>query len=94
MAASKKSTAGETAASSKSAAAKKTAAEVKESVFVEYGGGQIDVKNIIADIKAAYSAEGSAEPVKSVDVYIKPEENAAYYVINGNSEGKKVDLYF
>ena len=50
----KKNSTGESTTASKTAAAKKTAdTEVKETVYVEYGGGQIDVKNIIADIKAA-----------------------------------------
>ena len=89
-----KKTAQETAAPKAAAAKKAASADVKETVYVEYAGGQIDVKNIIADVKAAYSAEGGSEPISSVDVYIKPEEKAAYYVINGNSEGKKVDLYF
>ena len=91
----KKSSASESSAASKTtAAAKKTAdTEIKESVFVEYGGSQVDIKTVIDNIKAAYSAEGSSEPVKTVDVYIKPEENAAYYVVNGNSDGKKVELF-
>ena len=92
-------TVSKTAASTTKKAAAKTAekkdvkTEVKSSVYVEYGSGQIDVKNILQDVIAANSAEGGEAP-KSVEIYIKPEENAAYYVINGKSEGKKIDLYF
>ena len=93
-------TVSKTAASTTKKAAAKTAekkevkaAEVKSSVYIEYGNGQIDVKNILQDVIAANSAEGG-EAAKTVDIYIKPEENAAYYVINGKSEGKKIDLYF
>lgn len=80
-------------AAAKTAEKKEVKAEVKSSVYVEFGSGQIDVQNIIRDVIAANSAEGG-EAAKTVDVYIKPEENAAYYVINGKSEGKKIDLYF
>lgn len=79
-----------------SAAAEKKAEEkkdVKTSVYIEYGSGQIDIKNIVSDVVAANSAEGG-EAAQSIDIYIKPEENAAYYVVNGKSEGKKIELYF
>ena len=83
-----------TAAKTSKSSQKKETAAAAENVFIEYGNGQIDIKNILADIRAAQSAEDGNTPVKTLDVYIKPEENAAYYVVNGVSEGKKVDLYF
>lgn len=92
--ASKKTNAVSKAAVKSVAAEKKTneKKEVKTSVYVEYGNGQIDIKNIVQDVLAASSADGVT--AESVEVYIKPEENAAYYVVNGKSEGKKIDLYF
>lgn len=83
-------TAPKTAAAEKKAEEKK---DVKTSVFIEYGSGQIDIKNIVQDVVAANSAEGGSA-AKSVEIYIKPEEKAAYYVVDGKSEGKKIELYF
>lgn len=41
----------------------------------------------------AYVADGHrASSIKSLQVYLKPEESAAYYVINSKYAGK-VDLF-
>lgn len=87
-----------TAAESKEVkAVKETASsakkEVKKNMYIEYGNGQINTEDIYRDVLAAYSAENKTAP-KTVDIYVKPEERAAYYVVNGVSEGKKIDLYF
>ena len=39
--------------------------------------------NIVEKVKDAYVAEGhTADSVKKIRVYIKPEEGMAYYVVN------------
>lgn len=44
-------------------------------------------------VKAQFVAEGHrAGAIKKLDIYIKPEENAAYYVINEKFSGR-VDLF-
>ena len=44
-------------------------------------------------IKAEYVAQGHrASSIKSLKVYLKPEDNAAYYVINDKLAGR-VDLF-
>lgn len=72
----------------KKAPAKK--AEPKTNVVVEFYGRQIIAKDVVAACEAAYKAENK-EAVKSIDVYVKPEDNAAYYVVNSKVSGK-VDL--
>ncbi len=72
----------------KKAPAKK--AEPKTNVVVEFYGRQIIAKDVVAACEAAYKAENK-EAVKSIDVYVKPEDNAAYYVVNAKVSGK-VDL--
>ncbi len=50
------------------------------------------MEDIINRVKDAYAAEGhSAASVKNIEVYIKPEENMAYYVIDGYASG--ISLY-
>lgn len=81
------------AAQAPKAAAKKTSAkkaEPKTNVVVEFYGRQIITKDVVAACEAAYKAENK-EAVKSIDVYVKPEDNAAYYVVNATVSGK-IDL--
>ena len=88
----------ETVAEVKSAAAKKTS-EAKEAVkktakkvtkkaadvtiTVEFAGRQAVITDIAAKAEAAYKAINADAEIKTLDIYVKPEENAAYYVVNG-----------
>ncbi len=74
----------------KPAAAKRTAAkkEIKVKTVVEYYGKQVDEKDIIADVKKAWTKSGKkVGDIKSIELYIKPEEAAVYYVINKTETG-------
>lgn len=78
------------AKAAKPAAAKKTAAkkEIKVKTVVEYYGKQVDEKDIIADVKKAWTKSGKrVGDIKSIELYIKPEEAAVYYVINKTETG-------
>ena len=72
-------------APAKKAPAKK--AEIKANVVVEYYGKQVVTKDIVAACEKAYKAENKAA-IKTIDVYVKPEDNAAYYVVNSKVAGK------
>ena len=77
-------------AAAKTTAAKKTTAkkEIKVNAFVEYYGKQVEEKDIIASVKKAWTSTGKkVGDIKSMDLYIKPEEGAVYYVINGTETG-------
>lgn len=63
--------------------AEKTAASTVK-VFVEYQGKQMDVDAILEAVKAA----AGVKRAKSLEVYVKPEDGAAYYVVNGKDSGK------
>lgn len=60
-------------------------------VFIQYtdnGEQEAGIADIIAQIKALYVAEGHRESsIKSLKVYMKPQEWKAYYVINDKIEG-------
>ena len=80
----------------KKAAAKKTTAvkaetktaPKKDEVFVQFAGEEYSVEDVMDKAKAAYIAEGHrASAIKSVRLYIKPEERKAYYVINDKAAG-------
>lgn len=81
-------------ACAKTAAVKEeTKAEVKAEVFVEFAGVQSSIDKVIEDVKKTYAAQGNTEEIKSVKVYLKPEDHAAYYVINETIEGR-MDVFF
>lgn len=78
-----------TAAKAKAPKAEKAAKETKAAapavkVFVEYQGKQMDMDAILEAVKAA----AGVKRVKSLEVYVKPEDGAAYYVVNGKDSGK------
>lgn len=62
---------------------KKAVANVQEEIFVQFGNQEVFAADVVERVKAAYIAEGhGAESVEKVRVYIKPEENMIYYVVN------------
>lgn len=75
----------ETKTAAKRTCAKK--AETKPEMFIEFGGVQVSVDEIIANTKKA----NGAEP-KTLKIYVKPEESKAYYVADGVE--KEMDVYF
>lgn len=75
----------------KRTAAKKPAAKreaVKEGFYVQFYGKDLEQIEVTKQAKAAYKAAGNKAAIKSIDVYVKPEESAAYYVVNGDITGK------
>ena len=67
-------------------------AEIKDEVFVQFAGVEVNVEAVVAAAKADYKAKGHRTP-KTVSVYIKPEEGVAYYTVKGvGSEDYKVEL--
>jgi len=61
----------------------------KASMFVEYQGKQVEDKAIVATVKKAWTEAGNKDgDMKAVELYIKPEEDSVYYVINGTETGK------
>lgn len=62
--------------------------EMKVTACVEYHGKKVEEKTMIANVKKAWTKSGGkVGEIKSMDLYIKPEEDAVYYVINGTETG-------
>ena len=84
-------TAAKTTASKAKTTAKK-AVEDKAAVYVQYGDKEVVAKDVLEAAKADFKANPETKgTVRSIKVYIKPEDNAAYYVVNDKFEGK-IDL--
>ena len=64
-------------------------AEIKTALYVQFAGNEVTEADIIDKVKAAYVAEGHKESaIKEINLYVKPEEYAVYYVINDKAIGK------
>ena len=82
-AAAAKAKAEKTTARKRTVGARKTAApEVK--LYVQYQGKQISQEEAVEAVKAAWTGE----TIKTLELYVKPEDGAVYYVINGSETGK------
>lgn len=82
------------AKTTKKAAASK-AKEVKEtkvSVTVEFNSKNTSIDAVVEAVKEAYKAEGNTDAVETIELYVQPENNVAYYVVNGKAESKSVNL--
>ncbi len=62
---------------------------MKKTLFVQYDGKQVEEKEIVASVKAAWTEAGNkVGDIKTLEVYVKPEEDTVYYVINETESGK------
>ena len=84
------------AAAEKKAAAPKKAAAKSEPVIktiLQFEGKDIDVSTVAVDALKSYKSGHKRKNVQEFIVYVKPEENAAYYTVNGEgNEDFKVEL--
>ena len=80
------------AAPKKAAKAAAPAAEKMEEIFIQYGAMEWKTSEMMERVKAACAADGHrASSIKSINLYVKPEEKKAYYVINEKTTGS-IDL--
>ena len=79
----------------KKAAAKKTTkkADLKTEFFLQFSGKEYTEKEILKKVKDVWTKDlkNKVGDMKDVKIYLKPEESAAYYVVNGDTTGK-IDL--
>lgn len=60
---------------------------------LQVGGKEFDITNIAETALKTYKSVHKRKTVTEFVVYVKPEENAAYYTVNGEgSEEYKIDL--
>ena len=72
----------------KKTAAKAVGAEVAPVVYVQYQGEEEKIEDLVAAAKASFAAEHARTKVTDLKLYIKPEERAAYYVVNEKFAGR------
>ena len=63
--------------------------EAVQNVYVQFAGKEISTTALTELVTEKWVALGHrASSIKSLDLYVKPEDGAAYYVINGKETGK------
>lgn len=73
----------------KNAAKTEAKTEVKVSMNVQFGGKSYTTEDLVKIAKDVweYDLKQKAADFKSVELYVKPEDGMAYYVINGKEAG-------
>lgn len=67
---------------------KEKAQNMRPEIFLQYQGGETGMDALVEAVKASFHEEKKRTLITSLKVYVKPEERTAYYVINGEHEGK------
>lgn len=64
--------------------------EAEANIILQFDFGEFVSKDLVEKCKQAYKAENKTK-IKSIDIYVKPSDKKAYYVVNDKSAGY-VDL--
>ena len=64
-------------------------AAVKATVKLQFGGREISMEELVQNAKNVwqYDMNKNPEDFKTVELYVKPEEQTVYFVINGGEQG-------
>ena len=62
---------------------KMAASKVNTKIELQYGDKAVTEDQLVSAAKKAYGKKD----IKSLDIYVKPEEGRAYYVVNGDVNG-------
>ncbi|MDE7200052.1 MAG: hypothetical protein K2O15_14405 [Lachnospiraceae bacterium] len=67
--------------------------EIDTEVILQYREYEVNMDDVTARVKAHYLAKGhKADSIENMQIYVKPEDFTAYYVINDGVVGK-VNLF-
>lgn len=65
---------------------------MKTNTYVQFNGKSVDTAELVASAKEAWKAAGKkVKDMKTLDIYVKPEEGKAYYAVN-QEEGGSIEL--
>lgn len=67
--------------------------EAETEVILQYRNYEVNMADVTERVKAHFVAKGNkAESIENMQIYVKPEDFTAYYVINDGVVGK-VNLF-
>ena len=76
-------------AEKKPAAKRTTKKAVKTTFVVQAAGKEVSMEDAMTKVKEVWVAAGNKETdLKEIALYVKPEDKAIYYVVNGDVTGK------
>ena len=68
-------------------------AKIKQQMFLQFNEQEVELATVEANVKKDWKDAGNKlTAIESLDIYVKPQEGKAYYVVNKSYEGK-VDLF-
>ena len=76
------------AKTAKKAAEKALINTAVKGLFFEYGDKQVDASTLADLAKDDFKENGGKGAIRSIQLYVKAEDNAVYYIINGKESGK------
>jgi len=62
--------------------------EKKVEIILQYRQREVDMDDVVKRVEEDYKAHGNTDPIVKKEIYVKPEDFTAYYVINDLVEGK------
>lgn len=65
---------------------------LKTKYIVQYQGREVDTEALVKQAKVYWKQAGhKLQEMETLDIYVKPEENAAYYSINKDEQKGRID---
>lgn len=62
--------------------------KVSTELYVQFAGYEVSEEDLVNRVKEAWVNEGNKiSTLKNINLYVKPEERKAYYVVNGSAAG-------
>lgn len=63
--------------------------EPQVSYLLQFSGKEVNTANVLETVKKIWveKFQGKLEDIKTIELYFKPEESRAYFVVNGLSNG-------
>ena len=64
-------------------------AKINQQFILQFNGREFDLGAVEANVKKSWKEAGhKLTEIADLDIYVKPEEATAYYVVNKEIEGK------
>ncbi len=64
-------------------------AKINQQMILQYNGCEFDLGAVEANVKKNWKDSGKKlSEIVDLDIYVKPEDAAVYYVVNKEIEGK------
>ena len=68
-------------------------AKMKQQMFLQFNEQEVELSTVEANVKKEWKDAGKKlTEIETLDIYVKPQEGKAYYVVNKEVE-VKVDLF-